>query len=125
MPPSSKSQTTVIKSYICHYEERTAPCTRAEYQKNKETQHTGNDSTSKPSTTSIARDKNGFALRGPPVPVSPANYDHPSHPECLRFLKEVRAWSAYQNKHRPAGSTNDLPFSGDVQYLYTVCGLNY
>jgi len=73
----------------------------------------------------VGRDSNGFALGGPPQPSSPANYDHPSHSDCLRFLTELRAWSAYQNQHRPAGSTNDLPSSGEVQYLFVVCGLRY
>jgi hypothetical protein len=75
--------------------------------------------------TPIRRDRNGFALGGPPAPTPPADYNHPSHSDCLRYLREVRAWSSYQNQHRPPGSTNDLPFSGDVQYLGTVCHLSY
>jgi len=73
----------------------------------------------------VRRDANGFALGGPPAPRGPANYEHPSHADCLRHLREVRAWSHYQNAHRPAGSTNYLPSSGDVQYLFVVCGLRY
>lgn len=75
--------------------------------------------------TPIRRAANGFALGGPPTPSLPSDYSHPSHAECLKYLSEVRAWSNYQNQHRPAGSTNDLPMSGDVQYLGTVCHLNY
>jgi hypothetical protein len=75
--------------------------------------------------TPIGRDANGFALGGPPAPRGPANYEHPTHADCLRHLREVRAWSNYQNAHRPAGSTNYLPSSGDVQYLFVVCGLRY
>jgi hypothetical protein len=73
----------------------------------------------------VGRDANGFALGGPPQPSSPANYDHPSHSDCQRFLTQLRAWSTYQNQHRPAGSTNYLPSSGEVQYLFVVCGLRY
>jgi hypothetical protein len=73
----------------------------------------------------VPRDANGFALGGPPQATSPANYDHPSHSDCLQFRDELRAWSTYQNQHRPAGSNNDLPSSGEVQYLYVVCHLEY
>jgi len=73
----------------------------------------------------VRRDANGFALGGPPAATSPANYDHPSHSDCLQFRDELRAWSNYQNQHRPAGSTNDLPSSGEVQYLYVACHLEY
>jgi cell pole-organizing protein PopZ len=73
----------------------------------------------------VPRDANGFALGGPPEPKGPANYNAPSQSDCLRFRDELRAWSNYQNQHRPAGSTNDLPSSGEVQYLYVVCHLNY
>lgn len=79
----------------------------------------------RPSGTQIVRDANGFALGGPPAPTAPSNYAHPSHAECLRYRDQVRAWSNYQNLHRPRGATNDLPTSGEVQYLYVVCGLNY
>jgi len=75
--------------------------------------------------TSVGRDANGFALGGPPAPTGPANYDHPTHSDCLKHLDQVRAWSTYQNAHRPPGSTNYLPSSGDVQYLFVVCGLRY
>ncbi|TWP33009.1 hypothetical protein [Leekyejoonella antrihumi] len=72
---------------------------------------------------SIARDANGFALGGPAPAQQPGA--HPSRQDCLTYLAEDRAWSNYQNEHRPVGSTNALPFSADVQYLYTVCHLNY
>lgn len=75
--------------------------------------------------TPVGRDPNGFALGGPPAPTGPANYDHPTHSDCLKHLDQVRAWSNYQNAHRPQGSTNYLPSSGDVQYLFVVCGLRY
>ncbi|GAB3487839.1 hypothetical protein [Flexivirga lutea] len=75
--------------------------------------------------TPARRDANGFALGGPPAPTPPANYNNPSHADCLKYLSELRAWSDYQNQHRPAGSTNDLPGSGDVQYLWSACHLNY
>ncbi len=75
--------------------------------------------------TAVGRDANGFALGGPPAPTGPANYDHPTHSDCLKHLDQVRAWSTYQNAHRPPGSTNYLPSSGDVQYLFVVCGLRY
>lgn len=126
---ASPSSSTKRRSYICHYEEGDEPCSRAEYKVNQkawpEYQRQNESPSATPSSTSIARDKNGFALGGPPAPTSPANYDNPSRSECRRYLKEVRAWSAYQNKHRPVGSTNNLPFRGDVEYLYTACGLNY
>lgn len=75
--------------------------------------------------TPVRRDANGFALGGPPAPTGPANYTHPTHSDCLKNLDQVRAWSTYQNAHRPPGSTNYLPSSGDVQYLSVVCGLSY
>ena len=73
----------------------------------------------------VRRDANGFALGGPPAATSPTNYDSPSNSDCLQFRDELRAWSNYQNEHRPAGSTNDLPSSGEVQYLYIACHLEY
>lgn len=73
----------------------------------------------------VRRDANGFALDGPPQATSPANYDNPSQSDCLQFRDQLRAWSNYQNQHRPAGSTNQLPSSGEVQYLYIVCHLDY
>ena len=73
----------------------------------------------------VRRDADGFALDGPPRAKAPANYSHPSHSDCLRFRDELRAWSNYQNQHRPPDSTNDLPSSGEVQYLYMYCHLNY
>jgi len=73
----------------------------------------------------VPRDSNGFALGGPPQPKGPANYNAPSQSDCLRFRDELRAWSDYQNQHRPAGSTNYLPSSGEVQYLHIVCHLDY
>lgn len=81
--------------------------------------------TSAATPTPVGRDANGFALGGPPAPTGPANYDHPTHSDCLKHLDQVRAWSTYQNAHRPPGSTNYLPSSGDVQYLFVVCGLRY
>jgi len=75
--------------------------------------------------TSVGRDANGFALGGPPAPTGLANYDHPTHSDCLKHLDQVRAWSTYQNAHRPPGSTNYPPSSGDTQYLFVVCGLRY
>lgn len=122
------SRTTASKAYTCHYGKGTAPCTLAAYEANKKMraeQQRSNSATARPSSTAIKRDKNGFALGGPPAPAGPANYDHPSHTDCLRFRTELRAWSNYQNQHRPAGSTNDLPSSGEVQYLFVVCGLKY
>lgn len=71
----------------------------------------------------IARDANGFALGGPPPARQPGS--HPSRQACLTYLAQDRAWSNYQNEHRPVGSHNALPFSADVQYLYVVCHLNY
>jgi hypothetical protein len=73
----------------------------------------------------VRRDANGFALDGPPQAKGPANYNHPSHSDCLRFRDELRAWSNYQNQHRPVGYTNILPSSGEVQYLYMFCHLEY
>lgn len=78
-----------------------------------------------PQGAPVSRDANGFALGGPPQAIAPANYDNPSQSDCLQFQNELRAWSNYQNEHRPAGSTNDLPASGDVQYLFVVCHLRY
>ena len=73
----------------------------------------------------VGRDSNGFALSGPPAATPPANYSHPSQSDCLKFRRQLRTWSNYQNAHRPAGSTSMLPSSGEVQYLYVVCGLKY
>lgn len=73
----------------------------------------------------IRRDKNGFALGGPTYPKSPADYTHPTPTECSLFRTQLRAWSDFQNAHRPPGATNGLPFSADVQYLFTVCHLDY
>jgi len=78
-----------------------------------------------PKNAPVRRDSHGFALGGPRQAKSPANYDHPSHSDCLQFRDELRAWSNYRNNHRPAGSTNDLPSSGDTQYLYVICHLEY
>lgn len=73
----------------------------------------------------IRRDANGFALGGPAYPSAPANYDSPTKRECDRFRTELRAWARFQNGHRPPHATAELPSSGDVQYLYVVCHLNY
>lgn len=73
----------------------------------------------------IRRDANGFALGGPPYPASPANYQHPTAAECVRFRSQLRAWSNFQNAHRPPGATSGLPSSGDVQYLFIYCHLKY
>lgn len=59
------------------------------------------------------------------MPTPPSDYGHPSHAECLSYRSELRAWSNYQNQHRPAGSANNLPMSGEVQYLWMSCRLNY
>jgi hypothetical protein len=73
----------------------------------------------------VRRDANGFALGGPPAPTAPANYEHPSQSDCLRFRDQLRAWSDYQNLHRPRGAISNLPSSGEIQYLYAMCGLDY
>ncbi|TWP35196.1 hypothetical protein [Leekyejoonella antrihumi] len=59
--------------------------------------------------TPVRRDANGFARGGPPTPTSPSNYNHPSHADCLRFLTELRAWSNYQNLHRPLARPTTSP----------------
>lgn len=59
------------------------------------------------------------------MPTPPSDYGHPSHAECLSYRSELRARSNYQNQHRPAGSANNLPMSGEVQYLWMSCRLNY
>ncbi len=71
------------------------------------------------------RDVNAFAPGGPPPATVPLSYNHPSPTDCLKFRDQVRAWSNFQNAHRPSGFTNDLPSSGDVQYLHTACNLGY
>ncbi|MEP7369708.1 MAG: hypothetical protein ABI662_08645 [Dermatophilaceae bacterium] len=73
----------------------------------------------------LVRDVNAFAPGGPPIATVPPSYDHPSAPDCLKFRDQVRAWSNFQNAHRPIGFSNDLPSSGDLQYLQTACGLAY
>jgi hypothetical protein len=78
-----------------------------------------------PTVTGAGRDVNAFAMGGPPPATVPVGYDHPSHPDCLKFRDQVRAWSDFQNAHRPPGFSRDLPSSGDVQYLLTACGLSY
>jgi len=82
-------------------------------------------STPGPLTAGESRDVNAFAPGGPPPATVPLRYDHPSHSDCLKFRDEVRAWSDFQNAHRPSGFTNHLPSSGDVQYLHSACGLGY
>ena len=74
---------------------------------------------------SVPRDVNAFARGGPSPATIPASYGHPSHSDCLRLRDQVRAWSAFQNAHRPTGFSTDLPSSGDVQYLHMACGLGY
>jgi hypothetical protein len=82
-------------------------------------------STSKPLTAPGPRDVNAFAPGGPPAATVPLSYNHPSPSDCLKFRDQVRAWSDFQNAHRPSGFTKDLPSSGDVQYLHTACNLGY
>jgi hypothetical protein len=82
-------------------------------------------STQVPLTAGESRDVNAFAPGGPPPATVPLSYDHPSHSDCLKFRDQVRAWSDFQNAHRPSGFTKDLPSSGDVQYLHSACGLGY
>ena len=77
------------------------------------------------STASVPRDVNAFAPGGPFPATMPASYDHPSHSDCLKLRDQVRAWSDFQNAHRPKGFSHDLPSSGDVQYLRKACGLSY
>lgn len=73
---------------------------------------------------SVDRDANGFAVGGPVAPGGPVNYK-PSRAYCLTYRDQLRAWSTYQNAHRAAGSTTQLPRTSDVQYLYVVCGLKF
>ena len=82
-------------------------------------------STSEPLTAPGGRDVNAFAPGGPPPATIPLSYDHPSHTACVKFRDQVRAWSDFQNAHRPSGFTNDLPSSGDLQYLHATCNLGY
>jgi hypothetical protein len=82
-------------------------------------------STSEPSTATGRRDVNAFAPGGPPPATVPLSYNHPSPSDCLKFRDQVRAWSDFQNAHRPSGFTNHLPSSGDVQYLHAACNLGY
>jgi len=82
-------------------------------------------STSEPLTAPGSRDVNAFAPGGPPPATVPLSYNHPSPSDCLKFRDQVRAWSDFQNAHRPSGFTNHLPSSGDVQYLRSACGLGY
>ncbi|MEO8519215.1 MAG: hypothetical protein ABI438_08520 [Dermatophilaceae bacterium] len=65
-----------------------------------------------------------FALGGPAPATVPANYSHPSPAECLKFRDQLRAWSQYQNAHRPTGFVS-LPSASDLQFLTTSCGLSY
>jgi hypothetical protein len=81
--------------------------------------------TSAPQSASVRRDGNGFALGGPAMPGAPANYEHPSQSECLKFRDQLRAWSNYQNARRPIGAISNLPSSGEVQYLHMFCHLDY
>ncbi len=71
------------------------------------------------------RDVNAFAMGGPAPATVPASYDHPRPSDCLKFRDQLRAWSEFQNAHRPTGFTNHLPSNGDVQYLQAACGLSY
>lgn len=82
-------------------------------------------STSEPLTAPGPRNVNAFAPGGPPPATLPLSYTHPSPSDCLKFRDQVRAWSQFQNAHRPSGFTNDLPSSGDVQYLHSACNLGY
>ena len=76
-------------------------------------------------TANVPRDVNVFAPGGPSPATMTAGYDHPSHSDCLKLRDQVRAWSDFQNAHRPTGFAPDLPSSGDVQYLREACGLSY
>jgi hypothetical protein len=82
-------------------------------------------STSEPLTAPGPRDVNAFAPGGPPPATVPLSYNHPSPADCLKFRDQVRAWSDFQNAHRPSGFSKDLPSSGDVQYLHAACNLGY
>lgn len=82
-------------------------------------------STSEPLTADARRDVHAFAPGGPPPATVPLSYNHPSASDCLKFRDQVRAWSNFQNAHRPSGFTSDLPSSGDVQYLHAACNLGY
>lgn len=122
--------TTPAKSYTCHYEEGTAPCTYAEYLENKEAYASyeagnnggaGGSSSAAPAT---GLDANGFALGGPPYPAAPSDFEQPSSADCSRFARQLHAWADYQNAHRPAGY-NGLPSSGDIQYLGMACHISY
>lgn len=65
-----------------------------------------------------------FAVGGPSPATVPAIYNRPTHSECVRFRDQLRAWSQYQNAHRPAGYAK-LPSASDLQFLTTTCGLSY
>jgi hypothetical protein len=78
-----------------------------------------------PKSTGAGREVNAFAVGGPSPATVLVSYDHPSHSDCLKFRDQLRAWSDFQNAHRPAGFTRDLPSSDDVQYLSAACGLSY
>lgn len=76
-------------------------------------------------TAPVRRDAKGFAVGGPAAATRPADYEHPSRSDCQKYLDQVRAWSDYQNAHRPAGSASLLPSSSAKQYLATVCDLTF
>lgn len=69
------------------------------------------------------RDANGFAVDGPALPDAPS--EQSSAAECRAYRDQLRAWSNYQNAHRPPGATAGLPMSSQVQNLYLVCNLGY
>ena len=117
-------------TFTCHYEEGDAPCNASEYAINKTAwpayqaqNNGGTTSASRSSQTSdVARDANGFALGGPP---RPSLAEHPTKTQCTTYRDALVAWSNYQDQHRPAGSTNLLPMSGEVQNLAFTCNLTY
>ena len=111
-------------TYTCHYEEGDAPCSYAEYQVNKTAwaEYQAENNGGVVPDTSIARDANGWALGGPPQPSTP---NHPTPASCATFRNQLHAWSDYQNAHRPYPSANSLPMSGQIQWLFTVCGMKY
>ncbi len=76
-------------------------------------------------TAPVRRDAKGFVVGGPAAAKRPADDENPSQSDCRKYLDQVRAWSDYQNAHRPAGSASLLPSSSDKQYLATVCGLTF
>ena len=69
------------------------------------------------------RDANGFAVDGPALPDAPS--EQSSAADCRAYRDQLRAWSNYQNAHRPPGATAGLPMSSQVQNLYLVCNLGY